>query len=204
MLFLEKYNEIKADSKGYYTEKKSRFIGYCFLVNSKKDVIAKLNNLKKREKGANHYCFAYIINIDQSEQKMFDDGEPNSTAGKPILQQIKSLELTNVLIVVVRYFGGTKLGIPGLIKAYKSAARNSLKNTEIVTKNIHEEFLLLFKYQSLNIIMKKIKYFNLNILKSELNTDCKVTVSIPRKKSDFIIKHFKKERDVVIKFLKLN
>ena len=135
---------------------------------------------------------------------MFDDGEPNSTAGKPILQQIKSLELTNILIVVVRYFGGTKLGIPGLIKAYKSAARNSLKNTEIITKNIHEEFLLLFKYQSLNIIMKKIKYFNLNILKSELNTDCKVTVTIPRKKSDFIIKHFKKERDVVIKFLKLN
>ena len=204
MLFLEKYNEIKADSKGYYTEKKSRFIGYCFLVNSKKDVITKLNNLKKIEKGANHYCFAYIINIDQSEQKMFDDGEPNSTAGKPILQQIKSLELTNILIVVVRYFGGTKLGIPGLIKAYKSAARNSLKNTEIITKNIHEEFLLLFKYQSLNIIMKKIKYFNLNILKSELNTDCKVIVAIPRKKSDFIIKHFKKERDVVIKFLKLN
>ena len=138
MLFLEKYNEIKADSKGYYTEKKSRFIGYCFLVHSKKDVITKLNNLKKREKGANHYCFAYIINIDQSEQKMFDDGEPNSTAGKPILQQIKSLELTNILIVVVRYFGGTKLGIPGLIKAYKSAARNSLKNTENIYLAIYD------------------------------------------------------------------
>ena len=162
MLFLEKYNEIKADSKGYYTEKKSKFIGYCFLVKSKKDVIAKLNNLKKREKGANHYCFAYIINIDQSEQKVFDDGEPNSTAGKPILQQIKSLELTNILIVVVRYFGGTKLGIPGLIKAYKSAARNSLKNTEIITKNIHEEFLLLFKYQSLNIIMKNQSFLTEN------------------------------------------
>jgi uncharacterized YigZ family protein len=204
VLFLEKYNEITADSKGYYTEKKSRFIGYCFLVKSKKDVITKLNNLKKREKGANHYCFAYVINIDQSEKKIFDDGEPNSTAGKPILQQIKSLELTNVLIVVVRYFGGTKLGIPGLIKAYKSAARNSLNNTKIITKNIHEEFLLLFKYQSLDLIMKKIKYFNLNILKSEFNTDCKVIVAIPRKKSDFIIKHFKKERDVVTKFLKLN
>ena len=193
MLFLENYNEIKTESKGYYTEKRSRFIGYCFLVKSKKDVVAKLNNLKKIEKGANHYCFAYVINVDQSEQKMFDDGEPNSTAGRPILQQIKSLELTNILIVVVRYFGGTKLGIPGLIKAYKSAARNSLNNTEIITKNIHEEFLLLFKYQSLNIIMKKIKYFNLKILKSELNTDCKLIITIPRKKVILLLNILKKK-----------
>lgn len=203
MLFLEKYKEIKTESKGFYSEKGSRFVGYCFLVKNKKEVVTKLTALKKIEKGANHYCFAYVINIDQSEQKIFDDGEPHSTAGRPILQQIKSLELTNILIVVVRYFGGTKLGIPGLIKAYKSAARNSLNNAKIITENIHEEYLLLFKYHSLNIIMKKIKCFNLKILKRELNMDCKLTVAIPRTKSDFIIEHFKKERGVEIKFLNL-
>ena len=193
MLFLEKYKEIKTESKGFYSRKGSRFIGYCFLVKNKKEVVTKLTALKKIEKGANHYCFAYVINIDQSEQKIFDDGEPQFNSWKPILQQIKSLELTNILIVVVRYFGGTKLGIPGLIKAYKSAARNSLNNTEIITKNIHEEFLLLFKYQSLNIIMKKIKYFNLKILKSELNTDCKLIIAIPRKKVILLLNILKKK-----------
>jgi len=120
MLFDFTYNQLKNSSKGIYKAKGSKFIAYAIIVKSEEQVVDEINKIKKIDKNASHYCYAYIIKPDKSIEKVNDDGEPKNSAGKPILGQIKSKELTNCLIVVVRYFGGIKLGIPGLIKAYKN------------------------------------------------------------------------------------
>ncbi len=202
MLFEDTYKEIEHDSIGLYKEKGSKFIGYCYSVKNKNQVIEKLNSLKKKEKLANHYCYAYILKPDKSECKASDDGEPSSTAGKPILNQIKSKNLTNILIVVVRYFGGVKLGIPGLIRSYKSASINAINKTKIVTKNIQEEYLLFFPYSFMNNVMRKIKEWDLNILESDYNLDCTIKFSVSRKKSDLVFNFFNKQEGTKIKYVK--
>jgi len=202
VLFENTYMEVKSDSIGYYTEKGSRFIGYCFMVKTKKEVKEKLEIIKKKEKGANHCCFAYVLNIDKSIFKVSDDGEPSSTAGKPILSQIKSNNLTNVLIIVVRYFGGIKLGISGLIRSYKSAAISAINHTKIITKNIQEEYDLFFKYSSMNDVMKNIKNWKLIILESDFNLDCKITILVAKQKSDIVFNFFNKHEEVQIKYIK--
>jgi len=143
-----------------------------------------------------------VLNIDQSEFKVSDDGEPSSTAGKPILSQIKSAGLTNILIVVVRYFGGVKLGIPGLIRSYKNTALNAIKKTKIITKDIQEEYDLFFKFSSLNDVMKNIKKWQLTILKSEFNLDCKIKILVPQKKTDLVFAFFNENKHLHIKYVK--
>ncbi len=202
MLFESQYKEIEHDSLGYYVERGSKFIGYCFIVKTKKEVKEKLEIIKKKESSANHYCYAYVLNIDQSEFKVSDDGEPSSTAGKPILSQIKSAGLTNILIVVVRYFGGVKLGIPGLIRSYKNTALNTIKKTKIITKDIQEEYDLFFKFSSLNDVMKNIKKWQLTILKSEFNLDCKIKILVPQKKTDLVFEYFNENKHLHIKYVK--
>jgi len=202
MLFANSYKEIAYDSVGYYKERGSRFVGYCYLVKTKKEIKKKIELVKKKEKSANHYCFAYVLNIDKSIFKISDDGEPSSTAGKPILSQIKSNDLTNVLIIVVRYFGGTKLGIPGLIRSYKKTTINTINKTEIITKNIQEEYDLFFKHSCINDVMKNIKRWDLSILESDFNLDCKIKVLVSKKKSDMVFDFFNKHEKVQIKYIK--
>ena len=163
-MFTNTYNTIKKESKGFYTEKGSKFISYSFLVKSSDEVKNKIQYIKKIEKNADHYCYAYILNIDKSEYKTDDDGEPKSTAGLPILNQIKSNELTNILVIVVRYFGGTKLGIPGLIRSYKYAAKEVINNSKIIEKEIIEVYKILFPYDITNNVMKIIKIESLLLL----------------------------------------
>ena len=146
MLFRTTYNQITNNSKGIYKAKGSKFIAYAIIVKSEEQVLDEINKIKKLDKNANHYCFAYIIKPDKSIEKVNDDGEPKNSAGKPILGQIKSKDLTNCLIVVVRYFGGTKLGIPGLIKAYKYAALEAIQNNKIECIDITEMYYLKFSY----------------------------------------------------------
>ncbi len=202
MLFEDTYKEITAESVGYYSEKGSKFIGYCYLVKTKKEIQQKIEIIKKKEKSANHYCFAYLLNVDKSICKVSDDGEPSSTAGKPILGQIKSHDLTNILIVVVRYFGGTKLGIPGLIRSYKTAAINAINKTRIITKNIQEEYNLFFKYSSLNSVMKNIKQWDLNVIEADFNLDCKIKILVSKKKSDMVFDFFNQQKHIQIKYIK--
>ena len=144
MLFSNTYNQITNNSKGIYKSKGSKFIAYAIIVKSEVQVVDEINKIKKLDKNANHYCYAYIIKTDKSIEKVNDDGEPKNSAGKPILGQIKSKELTNCLIVVVRYFGGIKLGIPGLIKAYKNAALEAIQNNKIECIDITEMYSLQF------------------------------------------------------------
>ena len=166
------FQTIKSSSKGSYKEKGSKFLAFAYTVDSEEEIKAKIAELKKKYFDARHHCFAYILGADKTKFRAFDDGEPNHSAGDQILGQIKSKNLTNVLIVVVRYFGGTKLGVGGLIKAYKAAAEEALNNAIIVEKEITESILLRYPYASTPEVMRLVKEFELEMSTQEFRDDC--------------------------------
>ena len=202
MLFSNTYNQLKNNSKGIYKVKGSKFIAYATIVNSEEQVLNEINKIKKLEKNASHYCYAYTIKPDKSIEKVNDDGEPKNSAGKPILRQIKSKELTNCLIVVVRYFGGIKLGIPGLIKAYKSAALDAIINNHIECIDITEVYKLKFTYEELNSVMKIIKLCNAKILKHKNDTLSEIECSITLKNSKLFYDKISQNHKIDIQYLK--
>ena len=202
MLFSNTYNQITNNSKGIYKSKGSKFIAYAIIVKSEKQVVDEINKIKKLDKNANHYCYAYIIKPDKSIEKVNDDGEPKNSAGKPILGQIKSKELTNCLIVVVRYFGGTKLGIPGLIKAYKNAALDAIQNNKIECIDITEMYSLKFSYEELNSVMKILKNYNANIINHKNDMISEIECSITLKNSKIFYDKISKNHKIDIKYLK--
>ena len=202
MLFSTTYNQITNNSKGIYKAKGSKFIAYAIIVKSEEQVIDEINKIKKLDKNANHYCFAYIIKPDKSIEKVNDDGEPKNSAGKPILGQIKSKDLTNCLIVVVRYFGGTKLGIPGLIKAYKYAALEAIQNNKIECIDITEMYSLKFSYEELNSVMNILKNYNANIINHKNDMISEIECSITLKNSKNFYDKISKNHKIDIKYLK--
>ena len=202
MLFSTTYNQITNNSKGIYKAKGSKFIAYAIIVKSEEQVLDEINKIKKLDKNANHYCFAYIIKPDKSIEKVNDDGEPKNSAGKPILGQIKSKELTNCLIVVVRYFGGIKLGIPGLIKAYKNAALEAIQNNKIECIDITEMYSLKFSYEELNSVMKILKNYNAKILTHKNDIISEIECSIKLKNSKIFYDKISNNHKIDIKYLK--
>ena len=202
MLFSTTYNQITNNSKGIYKAKGSKFIAYAIIVKSEEQVLDEINKIKKLEKNANHYCFAYIIKPDKSIEKVNDDGEPKNSAGKPILGQIKSKDLTNCLIVVVRYFGGTKLGIPGLIKAYKYAALEAIQNNKIECIDITEMYSLKFSYEELNLVMNILKNYNANIINHKNDMISEIECSITLKNSKNFYDKISNNHKIDIKYLK--
>jgi len=187
MLFNFTYNEIEYDSKSFYSEKSSRFVSYAFKVNNVSDVKSRLQNIRKLEKSANHYCYAYVLKHDQSDFRMNDDGEPSSTAGKQIYNVIKKFNLTNIIVIVVRYFGGTKLGISGLIRCYRSCATLAINSSKIINKQIIDLIEINFKIEHINSVMKIIKNDNLKIKEQKISTTSKIILETPRKKVDEIL-----------------
>ena len=202
MLFSNTYNQITNNSKVIYKSKGSKFIAYAIIVKSEEQVVDEINKIKKLDKNANHYCYAYIIKPDKSIEKVNDDGEPKNSAGKPILGQIKSKELTNCLIVVVRYFGGIKLGIPGLIKAYKNAALEAIQNNKIECIDITEMYSLKFSYEELNSVMKILKNYNAKVLTHKNDITSKIECSITLKNSKIFYDKISKNHKIEIKYLK--
>ena len=198
MLFENTYKEIESSSTGIYKEKGSKFIAYSFLTHSESEIKKNIENIKKKHNSANHYCYAYTLYPDKSIYRFNDDGDPASTAGKQILRQIQKFELTNILIIVVRYFGGIKLGIPGLIRSYKTATTLTLENTNILEKDIEEKYVILFSYHEMNNVMQLIKKYNLKIINSDLKEDCKITFLVPKKNSQSIISTFTKNHKLKI------
>ena len=201
-MFSDKYKEIKSATTGVYKEKGSKFIAYSFPVHSEENVKEKLEEVKKLEHSARHHCYAYILKPDKSAQRANDDGEPSSTAGKPILGQILSNDLTNILIVVVRYFGGVKLGVPGLIRSYKTAALDAISNSEIITKIIKEQFAVSFKYPQMNDVMRLVKEYNLELVSTDFQIECNLIFAVAKSKSEEVVETFKKNYELTIKYLK--
>ena len=171
-----------ASEEVLYKEKNSKFFGYAFPVSSEEEVKEILESLRKEHFSARHWCYAYKIGTEKIQYRANDDGEPNNSAGMPIYGQIQSFEVTNVLVIVVRYFGGVKLGVGGLISAYKTAAQMALENSEIVESTINKHFIISFGYANMNKVMRIIKEKNLQIVSQKMEMDCEIEISI-RKKS---------------------
>jgi uncharacterized YigZ family protein len=202
MLFDDTYRTISGSSQGIYKEKGSKFISIAYPVHLEEEVKEILRALRKEYHDARHHCFAYCFGPDRSVYRVNDDGEPSGTAGKPIFGQIQSKDLTNVLIVVVRYFGGIKLGIPGLINAYRSAAKDALENTTILTKTINEEYLVSFEYPVINDIMKILKEDSATIIHQDFTeTTCTIRFHIRRSFGLSLQEKFGKLRPVSLQFL---
>jgi len=184
MLFEDSYQEVVASSEGLFKDKGSKFIAYAFHVKDEDKVKSRIAEIKKKEYAARHHCYAYIMNPDKSAQRDSDDGEPSNTAGKPILGQILSNNLTNTLIIVVRYFGGVKLGVGGLINAYRNAAAAALENIVIEQRFVKEVFSVYFQYPEMNNVMRIVKDLNLNVIEQNFELECQLTFSIRKSQSE--------------------
>uniref|UniRef100_UPI00404B9740 IMPACT family protein n=1 Tax=Flavobacterium sp. TaxID=239 RepID=UPI00404B9740 len=171
-------------------EKSSKFFGYAFPVSNEEEVKEALVELKKEHNSARHFCYAYQIGTENNSYRVNDDGEPNNSAGMPIYGQILSFDVKNVLIVVIRYFGGIKLGVGGLISAYKTAAQMALENSEIIEKTINKHFLIKFDYKNMNKVMRVIKEKNLDIVNQKMELDCEIEISIRKKYAETIFSIF--------------
>lgn len=174
----ESFKTITKPSEGFYKEKGSKFIAQAFPVSGEEDIKACLTGLRKQYYDARHHCYAYVLGQDYGQYRANDDGEPNHSAGDPILGQIKSNDLTNTLVVVVRYFGGTKLGVGGLIHAYKTATDEALKVAVIKTVAITKPVQIHFQYDSTNEIMRMVKDFELEITEQKYEADCFLDVNV--------------------------
>ena len=174
------YQTIEKQVVAEFSDRGSKFIGIAFPITSANDFKIALNEVKKMHPKASHHCFAYRIGMDGSAYRVADAGEPSGTAGRPILGQIDSKGLTNVLVVVVRYFGGTLLGVPGLINAYKSAASMALQLTPIVKKPILTLYELQFDYTISNDVMRIVKKYACVLIKQDLQLFCNYEVGVPR------------------------
>lgn len=166
------YKILKGPSEGLYKEKGSKFIALAFAVETEDNIKAILSDVKKKYFDARHHCYAWVLGTEQTLFRSNDDGEPSGSAGKPILNQIYSFGLTNTLIIVVRYFGGIKLGVSGLVNAYKTAAREALSSAMIEEKTINITFSLQFQYPLMNDVMRIMKEENLQQLNSKFEMDC--------------------------------
>ena len=173
-----------------YKEKNSKFFGYAFPVTTEEEVKEILEKLRKDHFSARHWCYAYQIGIEKIQYRANDDGEPNNSAGMPIYGQIQSFDVTNVLIVVVRYFGGVKLGVGGLISAYKTAAQMALESAEIIEKTIDIHFLISFGYANMNKVMRIIKEKNLQIVAQKMEMDCEIEIATRKKSAQNILDTF--------------
>ena len=186
-------------SEVLFKEKNSKFYGYAFPVSSQEEIKIHLECLKKQHFSAVHHCYAYQFGTEKIEFRANDDGEPSNSAGMPIYGQIQSFELTNVLIVVVRYFGGIKLGVGGLITAYKTTAQIALETAEIIEKTIDIHYLITFDYKNMNKVMRIIKEKKLQIINQKMELNCEVEISIRKKNAENIFDIFDILFEIVIK-----
>lgn len=175
---IESFNTIKKEARAQFKDRNSRFIGLVFRINSEEEVKQIQQNLRKEFYDARHHCYAYILGADKAVFRANDDGEPSGSAGKPIYNQLLSTELTNVLAVVVRYFGGTKLGVPGLINAYKTASRMAIDEAGIKKEYIAAKVKLTFPYENINTAMQATSKDFVRIMKQEFEITCEMEVHV--------------------------
>ena len=181
------FKSLKAPSEGLYKEKGSKFLAFAYPVVSEDEVKAYLEQIRKKYYDARHHCYAYRLGLNGDVWRYNDDGEPSSTAGRPIYGQILSRELSDVLIVVVRYFGGIKLGVPGLIRAYKSAAADALDHAETVEKVASELFSVTFDYTAMDRVMRVLKDMGISPLKYIAESECRMEMRVRLRDTDTFV-----------------
>jgi len=193
----------KASPEALFKDRNSKFFGYAFPATSEDHVKSHLEDLKKQHHQARHWCYAYQFGMQEKDVvfRANDDGEPNNSAGMPIYGQIQSFEVTNILIVVVRYFGGVKLGVGGLINAYRTAAQKALEASKIVTKTVNIEYAISFDYKNMNKVMRIIKEKNLKIINQTLELNCELIILVRLKDSNSIFEIFDTLYEIDIKKL---
>jgi uncharacterized YigZ family protein len=182
-----------------FKEKNSKFYGYAFPVSTEVEIKFHIEQLKKQHFGAVHFCYAYQIGTDKIIFRTNDDGEPSNSAGMPIYGQIQSFELTNVLVVVVRFFGGIKLGVGGLISAYKTCAQMTLEASQIIEKTINVHYLVAFDYKNMNKVMRIIKEKNLEIISQKMELSCEIEITTRKKNAETIFDIFDNLFEISIK-----
>lgn len=201
MNLIDTYNTLDRNGFAEFKERGSRFLAYGYPISDAESFKQILAELKKEHSKAVHHCFAYRLGFDQNNFRASDDGEPSGTAGKPILGQIDSKQLTNTLIVVVRYFGGTLLGVPGLINAYKTAASMVLQVTPIVQKPIEVNYQLQFDYTRMNEVMMIVKQFGCTVMQQEQQLFCLIKIGIPKARLEEVLYRLKDLR--VVEYTKM-
>ncbi len=189
---------LKPSAEALFKEKGSKFFGYAFPVSSEEDVKEHIESLKKKHHSARHFCYAWQLGKSYEHYRANDDGEPSNSAGMPIYGQLQSFDVTNVLVVIVRYFGGTKLGVGGLIQAYKTAAQMALETCNIVERTIDETFLLKFEYPEMNTVMRIIKDEDISVINQKMELNCEFEISVRKNEADRVFELFENTYKVKI------
>ncbi len=202
MLFEDTYHTITKASEGLFKDRGSKFIARAFPASTEDQVKNILEDLRKEYHDARHHCYAYVLGVDKSAHRYNDDGEPSGTAGRPIFGQLQSNDLTNTLVVVIRYFGGTKLGVSGLINAYKTATSIALEAAGIEERTIEDVYRLSFEYPLMNEVMRVIKDEGLEVVDQDFQLSCKLDFSVRKTNSERICERFRQIYGVQIAYLK--
>lgn len=191
-MFEDTYKTISAPATGSYSEKRSKFLAYAFPVQTEAQVKERLTEIQKKHNDARHHCYAYILGPNKDAYRMNDNGEPSGTAGRPIHGQLMSKDLTNTLVIVVRYFGGIKLGVSGLQNAYKIAAKEALDAANIIEKTIDENYEVTFEYLQMNNVMQLMKDPFVTIISQQSDLNCTLRFSVRRREAERIVTALKK------------
>ena len=199
--FVDEYLTISKPSEGLFKDRGSKFLAFAYPVSSEEEIKEIQEKLRSDYHDARHHCFAYMLGPEKLVYRINDDGEPSSTAGKPILGQIRSFDLTNILIVVIRYFGGTKLGVGGLINAYKTASEEALKNAKIIKKTLHDIYVLKFEYPEMNEVMRIMKEEQIEQIDQNFELTCSITLSLRKADVDKVLSKFDRIENLKIEFL---
>jgi len=199
--FIDEYLTISEPFEGFFKDRGSKFLAFAYPVSTEEEIKAIQEQLRSDYHDARHHCFAYMLGKDKNIFRANDDGEPSSTAGKPILGQINSFELTNILIIVIRYFGGTKLGVSGLINAYKTAAEEALKNAKIIKRTLHDIYELRFEYPVMNDVMKIMKEQQIEHIDQNFELSCSITLSLRKADIDRVLSKFDRIKDLKIEYI---
>ncbi|WP_300440805.1 YigZ family protein [Christiangramia sp.] len=188
----------KASPEVLFKDRNSKFFGYAFPIKTEEEANLHLEELRAKHHKARHWCYAWQLGKEEFQYRVNDDGEPSNSAGMPIYGQIQSFDVTNILIVVVRYFGGVKLGVGGLINAYKTAAQMALEASDILKRTIDEIFVVKFDYPEMNKVMLVIKKNNLNVIDQKLEIDCKIFIAVRKKDAESTYSKFDNTYKVAI------
>jgi uncharacterized YigZ family protein len=201
MLFEDTYKTIKSPSEGLFKDRGSKFLAFAYPIEHENEVKPLVDNLRKEHFKAVHHCYAYRLGFDKTNFRVNDDGEPSGTAGRPILNILLSNEITNILVVVVRYFGGTLLGVPGLINAYKSATSEALSSADILEKTVNDVYNVSFDFVQMNDIMKIVKEFNLKIRNQTYDNQCSMELEFRKTLTNQVIGKIEKINDIIVEYL---